>query len=98
MVVRERVKELWKRTMTLLPMTEEEVLLRGITTGITERIIELRRAVLDLQQRCGSLNKLEERIEREGISPDDHTPYVDLLEWQAIKHELTQLTKLLEEV
>ncbi len=66
------------------------------TTGITERIIELRRAALDLQQRYGSLGKLEERTEREGVSPDDHALYTDLLEWRAIKHELTQLTELEE--
>ena len=53
--------------------------------------------MLDLQREYDSLNKLEQGIEREGVSPDDHTLYIDLLEWRAIKHELTQLVKLLEQ-
>ncbi len=32
------------------------------------------------------------------VSPDDHTPYTDLLEWRAIRHELEQLTRFLEAV
>ena len=54
---------------------------------VRKRVQELWRAALDLQQRHGSLSKLEKQIEQEGISPDDHTLYTDLLEWRAIKHK-----------
>jgi hypothetical protein len=37
------------------------------------------------------MEDLERKIENEGISPDDHTVYTDLLEWRAIGHEMTEL-------
>ncbi|MBI5253924.1 MAG: hypothetical protein HY930_05970 [Euryarchaeota archaeon] len=41
-----------------------------------------------LTAKYASLEKLEERIKKEGVKPEDHTLYNDLLEWRAIKHEL----------
>jgi len=35
-------------------------------------------------------------VKTEGVSPDDHTLYTDLLEWRAIDHELTELLHMLE--
>ena len=36
------------------------------------------------------------RVQIEGVSPDDHTLYTDLLEWRAINHELAELLHIFE--
>jgi hypothetical protein len=35
-------------------------------------------------------------IQTDGVSPDDHALYTELLEWRAINHELTELLHVLE--
>jgi aspartyl/asparaginyl-tRNA synthetase len=51
---------------------------------------------LRLRARYGSIEQLQQKIKAKGVSPDDHSLYTDLLEWQAIQHELTGLVNLLE--
>ena len=80
----------------LLPFGREELLFKGAATALSERILELKRAEAQLCERYGSPQQLEDRIAGEGVSPDDHRPYTDLLEWRAIGDELAELMRLLE--
>lgn len=96
MELTERSRKLLERALAFLPAKEEEMIFRGVTTSIAERLMELKGAVRQLEERYNSLEALERRIEVEGLSPDDHTLYQDLLEWRAIRHELGQLLEALE--
>lgn len=98
MTTASRVQQLLEKTLAILPVTNEDVIFRGITAGVTDRIFELKKAALGLQQRYGSLQDLERKIEQEGVPPDDHTLYTDLLEWRAISQELSELIKILESI
>jgi hypothetical protein len=80
----------------VLPASSDELLLRGITAEITDRIVALKKASLRLRAKYGSTESLERKIASEGVSPDDHRLYTDLLEWKAIRHELAELVDLLE--
>jgi hypothetical protein len=86
------------RIQELLPVTDDEIVQRGITETATARIVELRQRMAQLSGQHVSLEKLEERVRVEGVSPDDHTLYTDLLEWRAVRHELSLLTGFLETV
>lgn len=92
------IEKLLKKTLNLLPVTNEELMLRGITGKLTDRIVDLKKAAFRLQEKYDSLKDLEDRIKKEGVSPDDHTLYNDLLEWRAINHELSELVKVLESI
>jgi len=92
------IQELIQRANAVLPVSGEDLLLRGITAEAVERIFALKRAAAHLQAKYGSLEALEQRIREEGVSPDDHTLYTDLLEWRAIRHELEELLRFLESV
>ncbi len=87
--------QMLERTLAALPVTKEDLLVRGIAGEVTERIVELKKAAVRFQQKYGSLNALEARIAREGISPDDHTLYTDRLEWRAIENEIGELLGIL---
>ena len=80
----------------ILPFSREELLFKGAATAITERILELKRAEAQLCERYSSPQQLEKRIAGEGVSPDEHTLYTDLLEWRAIDHELAELMRLFQ--
>ena len=56
----------------------------------------LKKAEARLQELYSSLEDLERKIQAEGVPPDDHTLYTDLLEWRAINHELSQLLHIFE--
>jgi hypothetical protein len=43
----------------------------------------------------GSIQQLAGRLQREGVTPDAHTLYTELLEWRAAHQELSQLVNLL---
>jgi hypothetical protein len=92
------IQELIQKATTVLPISGEDLLLRGITAEVVERIFALKRAAARLQARYASIEALEQRVREEGISPDDHTLYTDLLEWRAIRHELDELLRFLESV
>ena len=84
------------RLRELLPVTEDDIVQRGIAAEVTARITELRQASARLSTLYGPMQALETRIEAEGVSPNDHTLYTDLLEWRAVRHELAELTSFLE--
>ena len=88
--------QLLERATAALPVSEEDLIYKGIAAGVSERIIALKKVAAQLQDNYGSLEDLERRIQTEGISPDDHALYTDLLEWRAINHELTELLHLLK--
>ena len=92
------VQRLLERATALLPVSYEEIILKGITDETVGRIVCLKKTALGLQTKYGSLEVLEQRIRTEGVSPDDHTLYTDLLEWRAIRHERAELISLLEAV
>ena len=84
-----------ERTLAVLPVTREEILMRGITGQLTERIVELKKTAMQLQGKYGSLELLQERIARESVSPSDHTLYTDQIEWRSIQSELDELLSIL---
>ncbi|MFQ5814155.1 MAG: hypothetical protein ACE5I2_13350 [Anaerolineae bacterium] len=92
------VRRLLERAVTVLPVSDEEIILKGITNETVERIVCLKKVTLRLQISYGSLEALEQRVKTEGVSPNDHTLYTDLLEWRAIRHEMAELVSLLEAV
>ena len=96
MAMSSNIQELLEKATAVLPLTDEDLIYKGIAAGVTERIINLKRAAVRLQRRYDSLEALEQKIETEGIPPDDHTLYTDLLEWRAINHELGQLLHIFE--
>jgi hypothetical protein len=89
-------QRLLEKIKELLPVTEDEVVQRGITETVTARIVELRQRAAQLAEQYGSLEHLERRIDSEGVPAEDHTLYTDLLEWRAVRHELSQLAGFLE--
>lgn len=88
--------QLLEKATAVLPVSDEDLIYKGIAAGVSERIMTLKKAAARLQAQYGSLEDLELRIQGEGMSPDDHTLYTDLLEWRAINHELIELLHLLE--
>jgi len=96
MVTTAQVQQLLERSSAILPVTNEEIILRGITTEVVERIVQLKKAMVSLGQKYGSLDNLNRQIEQQGVSADDHTFYTDLLEWKAINHELSEMIDILE--
>lgn len=90
------VQTLLDRATAILPFSRDEIITRGVASGVSERMIELKRSANKLQGKYGSMLELEHRIQREGVSPDDHTLYTDLLEWRAINHELSELMHIFE--
>lgn len=80
----------------LLPFSQEEILRRGWLSALIERIWQLKARLHQLTDRHGSLSRLERRIKAEGVSPDDHSLYHDLLEWRAAQDELDRLLEALK--
>ena len=93
-----RKTEMLNKALEILPATEEDIFLTGIISKIAERIAELKKAEKKLIAKYESVKKLEKKIKEEGVPPDDHTAYNDLLEWRATRHELEELTFLLESI
>jgi hypothetical protein len=87
---------LLQHVQQLLSVTEDEIVQSGITAAATARIMSLRQRAAQLAGQYESLEALEALVSRQPVSPDDHTLYTDLLEWRAVRHELTELTGFLE--
>jgi hypothetical protein len=96
MVVSSAVHHLLERAAAMLPASDEELICKGIAAGVSERLLELKKAQSQLQKAYGSLEALEQDIKATGVSSHDHTTYTALLEWRAMHHELAQLLHLLE--
>jgi len=88
--------QLLERATRVLPLSDADFLLRGITAEATDRLVALKKADFRLRARYGASEELQRQIETQGVSPDDHALYTDLLEWRAIRHELSALVDLLE--
>ena len=86
------------RALSVLPTSEDDLLLSGITFRVTARMTELKGVILSMKSKHGSLESLEKEIEKTGVSPDDHTLYTDMLEWKAADFELSKLVDLLGSV
>lgn len=88
--------QLLERATQILPVSGEDLIYKGIAAGVAERMMALRKAAVRLQEQHGSLEALEEAIQAEGVPPDDHSRYTDLLEWRAIHAELRELQHIFE--
>ena len=88
--------QLLERATAVLPVSDEELIYKGVAACISERMIALKKAAARLQHIYGSLNALESKVQTEGVSPDDHSLFTDLLEWRAITQEMSELVHLLE--
>jgi hypothetical protein len=88
--------QLLERATAILPASDEDLIYKGIAAGVSERILDLKNSRARLQRKYGSQEELERRVKTEGVSPDDHTLYTDLLEWRAVDHEWTELLHVLE--
>jgi hypothetical protein len=97
MTLTPHTQDLLSRLQGMIALSDDEVVQRGITQATTDRIVELRQRAAQLTARYGNLKTLSEQVQQ-GISPDDHALYTDLLEWRAVRHELEQLTHFLEAV
>ena len=95
MITQTGVRELLKNTLSILPLSEDDIYFKGLTSEVTDRIVELKKSALKLKNRYGTLEKLKKEIKSKGVTPDDHTLYTDLLEWRAINHELSKLVEIL---
>lgn len=91
-----QTQRLLKQAAAILPASGDELMLRGIAAETTDRILALKKSERRLQSKYGTFENVEQQIKTSGVSPDDHTPYTDLLEWRAIRHELAALINLLE--
>jgi hypothetical protein len=90
------VHQLLEKATAILPLSSDDLIYKGIAVGLSDRLIDLKKTQLRLQEKYHSLDELERRIQTEGVSPDDHTLYTDLLEWRAIQYELSELARLFE--
>lgn len=90
------VHELPERATAILPVSDEDLISKGIAAGVSERILALKKAPARLQQKYHSVEELERKMSIEGVSPDDHTLHADRLEWRAIRHELSELLHIFE--
>lgn len=90
------VQQLLDRATAILPDSDEDLVYKGVAASVAERMMVLRKAATRLQDKYGSLEELEETIKDKGIPPTDHTRYTDLLEWRAIRHEISQLQHMFE--
>jgi len=91
MVLHIRTDQLLEQATAILPFSDEDIIYKQLAPS--ERIWELKKARFRLQEEYVSLDELDQRIQFEGVSPDDHTLYVDLLEWRAINNELDELMR-----
>ena len=98
MSVSASTKKFIENALSVLPVSEDELLLSGITFKVTARMAELKRVILEMRAKHESLERLKEEIKKKGVSPDDHTLYTDMLEWKAADSELSKLVDLLESV
>jgi len=96
MTASSRAHQLLEKAAAVLPVSDEDLIYKGIAAGVSERMLILKKAVWRLQEQYGSLEELERRIQIDGVSPDDHTFYTDLLEWRAAMHELAELLHIFE--
>ncbi len=52
--------------------------------------------IKEFEAKYGSLDKLREKIEREGVPEDDHTIWDELIMWENLNSELKKINGLLK--
>lgn len=90
--------QLLKKAAPVLPVSDEDLIYKGVVAGVSERLFTLKRRKAQLERKYGSIDKLTTRVKFEGSIADDHTLYTDLLEWRAIDHELSGLLVIFEDI
>ena len=98
MTVSSDAHQLLERATAILPASDEDLIYKGIAAGVSERFMALKKSRARLQGKHSSQEELEHRVKTEGVSPDDHALYTDLLEWRAIDHESSELLHVLEDL
>jgi hypothetical protein len=93
-----RAQQLVEKATSVLPINDEDLIYKGIAASISERILDLKKTGGKLQEKYGSFEELERKVQTDGVSPDDHTLYTDLLEWRALNHELAELVRIIEDL
>jgi len=93
-----RVQQLLEKAVSVRPISDEDLIYKGIAASISERILDLKKTGAKLQEQYGSLAELERKVQTDGVSPDGHTLYTDLLEWRALNHELAELVRIIEDL
>ena len=88
--------QLLERATAALPVSDEELIFKGVAACVSERMIALKKVATQFKRKYGSVEALEEKVQTGGVSPDDHTLYTDLLEWRAVNQEISELLNLLE--
>jgi hypothetical protein len=96
MALPSRAQLLLERATSVLPISNEDLIYKGIAVSVSERIIALKKAEARLQGQYGSLEELDRKVKTDGVPPEDHTLYTDLLEWRAINHETAELLHIFE--
>jgi hypothetical protein len=96
MALTTQTQKLLEKVLGVLPAAEEEVITKGITSSVADRILELKRSTHRLEATYGTIEKLEKRIKEKGVTPEDHTLYNALMEWRATLDELGKLLEILE--
>ncbi len=51
--------------------------------------------IRDFETRYGSLDRLREKIEKEGVPEDDHTIWDELIMWENLDSELKKINNIL---
>ncbi len=51
--------------------------------------------IRDFETRYGSLDRLREKIEKEGVPEDDHTIWDELIMWENLDSELKKINSIL---
>ena len=59
-----------------------------------KKVIEL--LIMEFEAKYGSLDKLREKIDNEGVPEDDHTIWDELIMWENLDSELKKINSLLK--
>lgn len=62
--------QLLKRAASILPVSGEDLIYKGVVAGVSERLFTLKRRRSQLERKHGSINDLETRLKIEGATPD----------------------------
>ena len=78
--------------MNAMPAT----LITSLEEYLNSRRRILESLIKEFEARYGSLDKLREKIEREGVPEDDHTIWDELIMWENLDSELKKINDILK--
>jgi len=87
-----------EEVLRITPYTRAEIVASGVVGKAVERLMELKNRGEELSNKHGSLDGLEKEIKASGVPPSNHTLYNELIEWRAIKGEMEELKRFLEQL